>query len=75
MWKKQSQMSFQIEVKPQRISSSNYNCPKCGYKYKSLRSYPSNLDAKIIQITECLNCNYSWRESWELPMWGSYRRA
>jgi DNA-directed RNA polymerase subunit M/transcription elongation factor TFIIS len=75
MWKKQSQMSFQIEVKPQRISSSNYNCPKCGYKYKSLRSYPSNLDAKIIQITECLNCNYSWRESWELPMWRSYRRA
>jgi transcription elongation factor Elf1 len=55
MWKKQSQMSFQIEVKPQRISSSNFNCPKCGYKYKSLRSYPSNLDAKIIQITECLN--------------------
>jgi DNA-directed RNA polymerase subunit M/transcription elongation factor TFIIS len=75
MWKKQSQMSFQIEVKPQRISSSNYNCPKCGYKYKSLRSYPSNLDAKIIQIIECLNCNYSWRESWELPMWRSYRRA
>jgi DNA-directed RNA polymerase subunit M/transcription elongation factor TFIIS len=75
MWKKQSQMSFQIEVKPQRISSSNYNCPKCGYKYKSLRSNPSNLDAKIIQITECLNCNYSWRESWELPMWRSYRRA
>jgi transcription elongation factor Elf1 len=75
MWKKQSQMSFQIEVKPQRISSSNYNCPKCGYKYKSSRSYPSNLDAKIIQITECLNCNYSWRESWELPMWRSYRRA
>jgi DNA-directed RNA polymerase subunit M/transcription elongation factor TFIIS len=75
MWKKQSQMSFQIEVKPQRISSSNFNCPKCGYKYKSLRSYPSNLDAKIIQITECLNCNYSWRESWELPMWRSYRRA
>jgi DNA-directed RNA polymerase subunit M/transcription elongation factor TFIIS len=75
MWKKQSQMSFQIEVKPQRISSSNYNCPKCGYKYKSLRSYPSNLDAKIIQITECLNCNYSWRESWELPMWRSYRKG
>ena len=75
MWKKQSQMSFQIEVKPQRISSSNYNCPECGYKYKSLRSYPSNLDAKIIQIIECLNCNYSWRESWELPMWRSYRRA
>ena len=62
MWKKQSQMSFQIEVKPQRISSSNYNCPKCGYKYKSLRFYPSNLDAKIIQIIECLNCNYSYRE-------------
>ena len=75
MWKKQSHMSFQIEVKPQRISSSNYNCPKCGYKYKSLISYPSNLDAKIIQIIECLNCNYSWRESWELPMWRSYRRA
>ena len=75
MWKKQSQMSFQIEVKPQRISSSKYNCPKCGYKYKSLRSYPSNLDAKIIQIIECLNCYYSYRESWEIPMWGSYRRG
>ena len=24
-----------------------------------------NLDAKIIQIIECLNCNYSYRESWE----------
>lgn len=75
MWKKQSQMSFQLEVKPERLSSSNHNCPKCGYKYQSLRSYPSNLDAKIIQIIECLNCNYSWRESWELPMWRSYRRA
>ena len=74
MWKKQSPMSFQIEVKPQRISSSNYNCPKCGYKYKSLKSYPSNLDAKIIQIIECLNCNYSYRESWEIPMWRSYDR-
>ena len=68
-------MTFQIEVKPDRISSSNYNCPICGYKYKSLGSYPSNLDAKIIQIIECLNCKYSYRESWELPMWQSYSRG
>ena len=61
-------MTFQIEVRPQRISGSNYNCPKCGYKYKSLKSHISNLDAKIIQIIECLNCNYSYRESWELPI-------
>ena len=74
MWKKQSQMSFQIEVKPQLLSSSNHNCAKCGYKYKSLRSYPSNFDASIVQITKCLNCNYSYRESWEIPMWRSYIR-
>ena len=68
-------MTAQVEQKPQRISSSNYNCPKCGSKYKSLRSYASNLDANIIQIIECLHCNYSWRESWELPMWRSYRKG
>ena len=67
-------MTFQIQIKPQRKSISNYNCPKCGYKYKSLESYSSNLDANIIQIIECQHRNYSWRESWELPMWQSYRR-
>ena len=72
-------MIFQIGAKPQRISSSNYNynynCPKCGSKYKSLGSYGSNFDANIIEIIECLHCNYSWRECWELPMWRSYRRS
>ena len=33
------------------------------------------LNANIIQIIECRHCNYSWRESWELPMWRSYRRG
>ena len=68
-------MTFQIEAKPRRVSSSNYNCPRCGSKYKSLRSHGSNLDANIIQIIECQHCNYSWRESWELPMWRSYRKG
>ena len=45
-------MSFQIEQKPQRISSLNHNYPKCGYKYKSLRSYSSDIDANIIQIND-----------------------
>ena len=69
--------SFQIEAERQRISSSNYNynCPKCGSRYKSLRSHGSNLDANIIQTIECLHCNYSCRESWELSMWWSYRRS
>lgn len=70
MWKKQSQMSFQIEVKPQRTLCSSLNCPKCGNKYKSLRSYTSNFDVKIIQIIEGLNCNYSYSESWEISMGG-----
>ena len=68
-------MTFQIQAKPQRKSISNYNCPKCGYKYKSLRSYSSDVDANVIQLIECLQCNYSWREFWELPMWRSYRRG
>ena len=67
-------MAFQIQAKPQRKSISNYNCAKCGSKYKSLRSHGSNLDANIIQIIECQHCNYSWRESWEMPMWWSYHR-
>ena len=50
-------MAFQIKAKPQRKSISNYNCAKCGSKYKSLRSHGSNLDANIIQIIECQHCN------------------
>ena len=47
-------MTFQIGSKPQRISSSNYNynCPKCGSKYKSLRSHDSKIMANIIKIIE-----------------------
>ena len=67
-------MAFQIQAKPQLKSNSNYNCPKCGYKYKSLSSCPSNRDAEIIQIIAQSNCGYSYKESWEIPMWKSYVR-
>ena len=70
-------LTIQIEEKPQHGSISNYNsnCPKCGFVYKSLRSYGPDNNATVIQIIECLQCNYSWKESWQLPMWRSYHRA
>ena len=69
-------LTLQIGEKPQVRSNSNYdsNCPKCGYIYKSLRSYGPDFNATIIQIIECSQCGHSWRESWQLPMWRSYQR-
>jgi hypothetical protein len=46
----------------------NHSCPKCNSHSLSFKGLDT-FEGKRIQLIDCNDCNFEWREMWSLPNW------
>lgn len=62
-------MRLDIETDEKRLNLAKVNCPKCGSRYSSIVSLPTNCAIAFIHVNTCNDCKHCWKETWTGPTW------